>query len=409
MKTKIIFCSIILLLSAFTRSVLGGTEGNINTFYGTGAGVSTTGDDDTDTFIGALAGYENTTGSGNTFVGFEAGRYNITGALNTFLGSAAGHVATGNYNTFIGMDAGASNTGDNNTFVGTIAGAYNTGSGNVFLGYRAGLNETGSNRLYIDNSDISTPLIYGEFDNNKLTINGNLEVIGPDNGLIRLSNVTTDNTTKGARMVLNHYSNSQLPVYLFGAASTSTDNYVAFGGGNAIGNAATEIDLFTAPTTTTPIGTPRLTIIGNGNVGIGTQTPSYPLQMAGGAYTNGTSWIDVSSREYKDNIEALSTEEALGAIQGLNPVKYAYKADRSEQRVGFIAEEVPDLVAMKDRKGLSSMDIVAVLTKVVQEQQKTNQEQQSVIKTLTEKLAQLEAKMEDLQARAIPLSILSQK
>jgi uncharacterized coiled-coil protein SlyX len=64
---------------------------------------------------------------------------------------------------------------------------------------------------------------------------------------------------------------------------------------------------------------------------------------------------------------------------------------------------------MKDRKGLSSMDIVAVLTKVVQEQQKTNQEQQSVIKTLTEKLAQLEAKMEDLQTKAIPLSILSQK
>ena len=35
---------------------------------------------------------------------------------------------------------------------------------------------------------------------------------------------------------------------------------------------------------------------------------------------------------------------------------------------GFIAEEVPELISTKDRKGLSSMDIVAVLTKVVQEQ-----------------------------------------
>jgi len=39
------------------------------------------------------------------------------------------------------------------------------GSNNIFLGYQAGYNETGSNKLYIENSDSSTPLIYGEFDN----------------------------------------------------------------------------------------------------------------------------------------------------------------------------------------------------------------------------------------------------
>jgi hypothetical protein len=184
-------------------------------------------------------------------------------------------------------------------------------------------------------------------------------------------------------MVLNHYSNAEEPVYLFGAASTATDNFVAFGGGNTIGNAATQIDLYTAPNRTTLVGTPRITIKGNGYVGIGTQTPSYPLQMAGGAYTNGSSWVDASSREYKENIELLSTEEALEAIKELNPVKYAYKTDQTEKRVGFIAEEVPELVSMKDRKGLSPMDIVAVLTKVVQEQQK-------FISVLSEKVSELE-------------------
>jgi hypothetical protein len=49
-------------------------------------------------------------------------------------------------------------------------------------------------------------------------------------------------------------------------------------------------------------------------------------------------------------------------------VTFVYKADSGQQHVGFIAEDVPDMVAMKDRKGLSPMDIVAVLTKVVQEQ-----------------------------------------
>ena len=39
MKTKIMICSMVLLLSAFTGSVFGGTEGATNTFYGTGAGA----------------------------------------------------------------------------------------------------------------------------------------------------------------------------------------------------------------------------------------------------------------------------------------------------------------------------------------------------------------------------------
>ena len=434
MKTKIMLCAIVLLLSAFTGSVFGGTEGTINTFYGTGAGASTTGDNDYDTFIGAYAGYSNTTtgdqipnqntfigwgagyynttgrennflgytagftnttGSANNFVGYAAGPANTTGLVNNFIGNFAGNSnTTGSYNNFLGDSAGMNNTtGSYNTFLGIYAGRNTTGSGNVFLGYSAGYNETGSNKLYIDNSNTTTPLIYGEFDNNKLTINGNLEVIGPDNGLVRLSNVTTNNTTKGSRMVLNHYSNAQLPVYLFGAASTATDNFVAFGGGAPIGNAATQIDLFTAPDTTTPVGYPRLTIIGNGYVGLGIQDPLYPLEMASGAHvTTGGVWTDASSREYKDNIEALTTEEAFGTLKELNPVKFAYKKDMTEKHVGFIAEEVPDLVSMKDRKGLSPMDIVAVLTKVVQELKAENEGLKVKNESLENRLLVIESK-----------------
>ena len=433
-------CIMAILLSAFTGSVFGGTEGNSNTFYGTNAGFSTDGDNDGATFIGAragyhntgtyntfigkdagysnadvdyntflgyAAGYSNTTGDSNTFIGTDAGHSNTTGEsntfvgrnagsnntegnYNTFLGRAAGYLnTTGSWNTFLGRSTGTSNTtGDNNTFLGFFAGYNNTtGSGNVFLGYSAGYSETGSNRLYIDNVPTVTPLIYGEFDNNKLTINGNLEVIGPDQGLVRLSNVTTDNTTKVSRMVLRHYLHAQLPVYLFGAASTSTNNYVAFGGGADIGNAATQIDLFTASNTTTPIGTPRLTIIGNGNVGIGTQTPAYPLHMASGArVTAGGVWMDASSREFKDNVKGLKVKDAIETLHGLNPVTFNYKVSPEENHVGFVAEDVPDLVATKDRKGLSPMDIVAVLTKVVQEQQKT-------ISTLREELDELKGKV----------------
>ena len=115
-------------------------------------------------------------------------------------------------------------------------------------------------------------------------------------------------------------------------------------------------------------------------------------------------WADASSRDYKENIAALSAEEALNTLAGLNPVKYNYKADKDEKHVGFIAEDVPELVATKDRKTLSPMDIVAVLTKVVQEQketldtksqivenqQKTLEEQQKTIVKISEKLERLE-------------------
>lgn len=94
----------------------------------------------------------------------------------------------------------------------------------------------------------------------------------------------------------------------------------------------------------------------------------------------------VSSRAYKKNIVNLSTEEATLALEDLNPVKFSYKNDRQNQlHLGFIAEDVPDLLSAADKGSIGSLDIVAVLTKVVQEQQTT-------ISTLAKKVKFLEAK-----------------
>jgi hypothetical protein len=93
-----------------------------------------------------------------------------------------------------------------------------------------------------------------------------------------------------------------------------------------------------------------------------------------------------SSRELKENIAELSGKEAVEALKNLNPVKFNFKADSDKNRhIGFIAEDVPELVATSDRKTLSPMDIVAVLTQALKEQQNT-------ILALAEKVKVLEAK-----------------
>jgi hypothetical protein len=126
-----------------------------------------------------------------------------------------------------------------------------------------------------------------------------------------------------------------------------------------------------------------MVITSAGKVGIGTSDPQYLLQLQGGAYSDGTNWYSGSSRDYKENIRELDTDEALLAFNKLDPVTFNYKTNNEERHVGFIAEDVPDLIATKDRKGLSPMDIVALLTKVIQEQQKT-------ISELSEKVSKLE-------------------
>lgn len=114
----------------------------------------------------------------------------------------------------------------------------------------------------------------------------------------------------------------------------------------------------------------RITIDRLGNVGFGVERPGHPIEMVSGAYVSaGGVWTNSSSRARKENIGSLSIDDALIALANLEPVQFNYRGDDSETYLGFIAEDVPALVANRDRVSLSPMDIVAVLTKVIQAQQ----------------------------------------
>ncbi len=152
----------------------------------------------------------------------------------------------------------------------------------------------------------------------------------------------------------------------------------------------------------------RMSITQGGNVGIGTASPQVKFHVVGNRIrlqkTNGHSldmrtdgaamdiesldedlyinnlsntavriknFINISSRELKENFSELSGKEAFETLENLNPLRFQYKGDtRGELHLGFIAEDVSRNVATVDRKGINPMAIIAVLTRVVKEQQK---------------------------------------
>ncbi|HMP81884.1 MAG TPA: tail fiber domain-containing protein [Verrucomicrobiota bacterium] len=135
-------------------------------------------------------------------------------------------------------------------------------------------------------------------------------------------------------------------------------------------------------------------------VGIGIAGADLPDNSAT-LHVNGTAFITQtleigSSRETKENIREVTLEEARSALNDLNPVRFNYKTD-DEQQLGFIAEDVPDLVATQSRKSVVPMDFVAILTKVVQDHERregelreTIRSQQALLESLAARLAAVE-------------------
>lgn len=196
--------------------------------------------------IGKRAGSANNDGNYNTYIGYEAGEQ-ATGSSNTVVGTQSGlNMTDASSNTIVGDYSGNSiTTGGGNVLLGAASGNSLTGgSGNIFIGTNSGSSETGNNKLFIDNSSSSTPLLYGEFDNNLLRINGELnienqysfpsvdgstgQVISTDgNGNLNwvdISVASTDNIfTREQNVVSNSGGSLSLDDFVFGSSSLDED------------------------------------------------------------------------------------------------------------------------------------------------------------------------------------------
>jgi hypothetical protein len=296
---------------------------NNNTAIGHGALYYNTASETT--AVGYQALYHNTTGTQNTALGYQALYSNTTERWNTAVGYKALYSNSGEYNTAIGNEALTSNTtgnyntamgdlslysctngtgnvaigyaaledatsGSRNTVVGNQAGSdLTTGTDNVFLGYSAGRFENGNHKLYIDNSTTSSPLIYGEFDNDILAINGSLGIGTPEpDGALHLESagdvnliISADSDNSGEN------DNPRLDLKQDGEIVGGALGFV--GDAGQIFTDSRQNAMYLMVDTNDPLqfgtnNTARLTILNSsGNVGIGTTEPEAKLEVAGTA------------------------------------------------------------------------------------------------------------------------------
>jgi hypothetical protein len=279
----------------------------MNTLVGVGAGANNTGDYGTfvgynagynnqgsgNTFLGEGAGLSNTTGYNNTFLGKGAGAYNDTSSANTFVGRDAGYHNKVHGNTFLGNEAGYSNTsGDNNTFVGEEAGYSNTTSmWNTFVGANAGQHNEAPYNAFVgalagsSNTSGAQNTFIGSFAGISNTSGGYNTFLGHDAG----ENNTTGNFNifigMGAGIWNETGSCNTYIGYDTGIYNTAGDSNVFIG---------LEAGYYETGSNKLYIAngydTSNVLIYGDfstGNVGLGTLSPGYKLDVAGDINTTG--------------------------------------------------------------------------------------------------------------------------
>ncbi len=268
----------------------------------------------------ALQNTSGTTGSHNIAIGYRALQNGPSLENNIGVGrEALKSVTSASSNIGFGYEAGVAVTeGDNNVLIGTMAGKYlTTGSSNVFIGYNAGADasfDTESNLLIIDNASTTSPLIYGNFGTDQLTLNGHVEVaIGTTTATAPFSIVGTG--TQGAANVENVYLGTDVPtlfvrnttdaadanaIMIAGVGGSSAgDPYIGFDvamvGGWSIGVDNSDADKlkvldswnFKSDGLVPEHGVPVMTMTRQERrVGIGTESPSTKLEVSGTTKTS---------------------------------------------------------------------------------------------------------------------------
>ncbi len=295
-------------------------ESSSNTFIGHKTG--TVNKKRFNTFIGHQAGKNDQAGNSNTFIGYQTG-FLSSRDFNTFIGHLAGYQHSGTKNTFIGNSAGKENSGDNNTLIGNSAGLKNQGDNNTLIGNSAGKENSGENNVFIG-KQVGTKnqgnenVFIGEATGENNDTGKNNTFIGSYAG--------EENTT-GENNIFIGYKAASDPDY------NSKDNRFVIGNINN-------------PTwITAEIGTDDFKVKGT------------KVSYEGHTHLSTSS---TSSRTLKKNIKAFKNlDKALDDILNTPLFTFEFKKELPQKsRIGFISEELPPHLQIKDKP--SRPDMVSI-------------------------------------------------
>ncbi len=232
-------------------------------------------------FAGFQSGQANTIGASNSFFGVLAGGSNLNGNYNSFFGKSAGFGnLSGGANSFFGASSGQANSsGGNNAFFGDSSGLSNTiGSGNSMFG--VGANVTVNNLT--NATAIGFRAAVGQ--NNSLVLGG---ISGVNNSLTDTNiGIGTITPTQRLHVVGNGVFSGNLgigsiaPTFKLQVVD-SLNTGLRVQNGTAGGTIASFGGLGAFQIDTPALSGGRLTVLENGNVGLGTSTPGYKLHVVG--------------------------------------------------------------------------------------------------------------------------------
>lgn len=139
----------------------------------------------------------------------------------------------------------------------------------------------------------------------------------------------------------------------------------------------------------------------SGNLGIAMTPGSHHIDVAGGAYCDGTNWVNASDKNAKENFALVNGQELLNKLAQLAITEWNYKADKDAKHIGPTAQDFKKLFGLgNDDKSISTIDPSGVALAAIQELysqllQKNEQlgEQAKVIADMQKRLESVEKKL----------------
>ncbi|MGC9943977.1 MAG: tail fiber domain-containing protein [Verrucomicrobiota bacterium] len=350
------------------------------------------------TGVGYQALQYDTLGYGNTAIGYLALNQNLNGAFNTASGIfALNENTSGNFNSAYGFYALVNNTsGSENTALGYGVLISNTnGNSNIALGAGAGGSLTsGNNNIYIGNYGASM-----------------------ENGVIRIGTPGTQTITylPGALNV----DESGLNV---GKINSNALTFGVSSGEGILSKRVSgtvnsyDLELWTDFNS-------RLTVLQNGDVGIGTTNPidafevasggvakmtldsSGNLECAGTVYSKGIALT--SDRNAKENFTPVDNQAVLAKVVSLPVTEWNYKTDnKGVQHIGPMAQDFQAAFRLDgtDDKHISVVDEGGVALAAIQGLNQKLNDRDAEIQTLKQQNDSLADRLNELETRVKQLA-----